>query len=197
MSTTEKPTLAAKPGQKGIDPRGPRFGAGITAVILLALIAYALLRDPSTGTTSIDHGSDGEEASWSSLSLLTVGERLLLPSTIVLALLVALFAWGAFAGIQRHPYGLLFKALIRPRLKPPTELEDPVPPTFAQGIGSVITLVGLVLHVAGVPWALVIAASLAFIAAFLTSVFGYCLGCQIYLLLVRAGILGRGRAVTP
>ena len=196
MSTTEKPTLAAKPGQKGIDPRGPRFGAGITAVILLALIAYALLRDPSTGTTSIDHGTDGEEASWSSLSLLTVSERLLLPSTIVLALLVALFAWGAFAGIQRHPYGLLFKALIRPRLKPPTELEDPVPPTFAQGIGFVITLVGLVLHVAGVPWALVIAASFAFIAAFLNSVFGYCLGCQIYLLLVRAGILGRRSAVT-
>jgi len=197
MSTTEKPTLAAKPGQQGIDPRGPRFGASITAVILLGLIGYALLRDPSTGTTSIDHGSDGEEASWSSLSLLTIGERLLLPSTIVLALLVALFAWGAFAGIQRHLYGLLFKALIRPRLKPPTELEDPIPPTFAQGIGFVITLVGLVLHLAGVPWALVIATSIAFIAAFLNSVFGYCLGCQIYLLLVRAGILGRGRAVTP
>jgi len=196
MSTTEKPTLAAKPGQKGIDPRGPRFGAGITAVILLALIAYALLRDPSTGTTSIDHGTDGEEASWSSLSLLTVSERLLLPSTIVLALLVALFAWGAFAGIQRHPYGLLFKALIGPRLTPPTELEDPVPPTFAQGIGFVITLVGLVLHVAGVPWALVFAASFAFIAAFLNSVFGYCLGCQIYLLLVRAGILARKSAPT-
>jgi len=196
MSPTEKPTLAAKPGQKGIDPRGPRFGAGITAVILLALIAYALLRDPSTGTTSIDHGTDGEEASWSSLSLLTVSERLLLPSTIVLALLVALFAWGAFAGIQRHPYGLLFKALIRPRLTPPTELEDPVPPTFAQGIGFVITLVGLVLHVAGVPWALVFAASFAFIAAFLNSVFGYCLGCQIYLLLMRAGILARKSAPT-
>ena len=196
MSTTEKPTLAAKPGQKGIDPRGPRFGAGITAVILLALIAYALLRDPSTGTTSIDHGTDGEEASWSSLSLLTVSERLLLPSTIVLALLVALFAWGAFAGIQRHPYGLLFKALIRPRLKPPTELEDPVPPTFAQGIGFAITLVGLVLHVAGVPFALLVATSFAFIAAFLNSVFGFCLGCQIYLLLVRAGILGRRSAVT-
>jgi len=37
----------------------------------------------------------------------------------------------------------------------------------------------------------VIAASAAFIAAFLNSVFAYCLGCQIYLLLARAGILGR------
>jgi len=166
MSTTDKPTLAAKPGQKGIDPRGPRFGAGITAVLLLTTIGLSLA---------------GVNA----------------PATLLLAVLVALFAWGAFAGIQRHPYGLLFKGLIRPRLKPPTELEDPVPPTFAQGIGFVITLVGLVLHLAGVPWALVIATSFAFIAAFLNSVFGYCLGCQIYLLLVRAGFLGRGRAVTP
>jgi len=165
MSTTEKPTLAARPGQKGIDPRGPRFGAGITAVLLLTTIGLAL-----AGAT--------------------------VPATVLLAVLVALFAWGAFAGIQRHPYGLLFKALIRPRLKPPTELEDPVPPTFAQGIGFVITLVGLVLHVVGVPFALLIATSFAFIAAFLNSVFGYCLGCQIYLLLVRAGILGRRSAVT-
>jgi len=160
MSTTEKPTLAAKPGQKGVDPRGPRFGASITAVLLLATIGLALV-----GAT--------------------------LAATILFAVLVALFAWGAFAGIQRHPYGLLFKALVRPRLAAPTELEDPAPPTFAQGVGFVITGVGLALHLAGVPFALVIAASAAFIAAFLNSVFAYCLGCQIYLLLVRAGILGR------
>ena len=54
-----------------------------------------------------------------------------------------------------------------------------------------ITAVGLVLHLLGVPYALVIAASAAFVAAFLNSVFAFCLGCQLYLLLVRAGILGR------
>ena len=43
---------------------------------------------------------------------------------------------------------------------------------------------------------LVVAAAAAFIAAFLNSVFAYCLGCQIYLLLVRAGILGRKGAAT-
>jgi hypothetical protein len=58
-------------------------------------------------------------------------------------------------------------------------------------VGLVITLAGLALHLAGVPFALVIAASAAFVAAFLNSVFGYCLGCQIYLLLVRGGVLGR------
>jgi len=163
MSTTEKPTLAAKPGQKGIDPRGPRFGASITAVLLLTTIGLAL-----AGATVAS-----------------------VAAVVLFSVLVALFAWGAFAGIQRHPYGLLFKALVRPRLAAPTELEDPAPPTFAQGVGFVITGVGLVLHLAGVPFALVIAASAAFVAAFLNSVFAYCLGCQIYLLLVRAGILGR------
>ena len=145
---------------QGIDPRSPRFGAGITAVLLLVVIGL-------------------------SISGLTVA------ATALFSLLVALFAWGAFAGIRRHPYGFLFRKLIRPRLAAPTELEDPTPPTFAQGVGFVITGVGLVLHLLGVDYALVVAASAAFIAAFLNSVFAYCLGCQIYLLLVRAGILGR------
>ncbi len=81
---------------------------------------------------------------------------------------------------------------------PPTELEDPAPPTFAQGVGFAITLVGLALHLLNVPYALVVAAAAAFVAAFLNSVFGLCLGCQLYVLLVRAGLLGRkkGAATT-
>jgi Domain of unknown function (DUF4395) len=151
---------------KGIDPRGPRFGAAITGVLLLVVIGL-----------------------W--LSGLT------LAATIVFLYITLVFAWGAFAGVQRHPYGLFFKAVVRPRLKPPTELEDPTPPTFAQGVGLVITGLGLILSlIPGAGLVLPIAAGLAFIAAFLNSVFAYCLGCQIYLLLVRAGILGRNRS-TP
>jgi len=168
----------------GIDPRSPRFGAGITAVLLLVVIFANLaegwwVSNSATGVTV------------STLSLQNPLQRLLSPSVLLFAALVALFAWGAFAGIRRHPYGVVFRAVIRPRLKPPTELEDPAPPTFAQGVGFIITGVGLALHLAGVPYALVVAASAAFVAAFLNSVFAYCLGCQIYLLLVRAGILSR------
>ena len=154
---------------KGIDPRGPRFGAGITAVLLLVVIGLSL-----AGPTGV-----------------TVAERATQPAFILFALITVIFAWGAFVGVQRHPYGAIFRSLVRPRLEPPTELEDPVPPTFAQGVGFVITLIGVILHLVGVPYALVIAAAAAFVAAFLNAVFGYCLGCQIYLLLARAGILGR------
>ncbi|HEY4153421.1 MAG TPA: DUF4395 domain-containing protein [Pseudolysinimonas sp.] len=140
--------------QTGIDPRGPRFGAAITAVLLLVVIGLSL-------------------------------GGLLVPALIIFGAQTLLFAWGAFAGIQRHPYGLLFKKLVRPRLKPPAELEVPTPPTFAQGVGFAITAIGVILTLLGLTLALPIAAALAFVAAFLNSVFGYCLGCQIYLLLVR------------
>ena len=146
----------------GIDPRGPRFSAGITAVLLLVVIGISL-----AGAT--------------------------LAGFLLLLAIALLFAWGAFAGVARHPYGVLYRKLVRPRLAPPAELEDPIPPTFAQGVGLFVTAVGLILALFGVPYAVPIFAGLAFIAAFLNSVFGYCLGCQLYLLLVRAGILGRAR----
>lgn len=154
---------------KGIDPRGPRFTAAVTATLLLVVVALGLATPLGA----------------------TVSSRVTEPAFILFTVLSLLFAWGAFAGVARGPWSVVFRTLIRPRLTPPTDLEDPTPPTFAQGVGFVITLAGLVLHVAGVPFALVIAASAAFVAAFLNAVFAYCLGCQIYLLLVRAGILGR------
>jgi hypothetical protein len=155
----------------GIDPRGPRFGAAITAVLLIVVIALGL--------------ASGNPA--------TLEERLVQPSFLLFTAISLVFAWGAFAGIQRHPYGLLFRTVVRPRLKPPVELEDPTPPTFAQGVGFVITAVGILLYLVGVPYAIVVAGAAAFVAAFLNSVFAYCLGCQIYLLLARAGVVGRKR----
>ncbi|MDM4762569.1 DUF4395 domain-containing protein [Galbitalea sp. SE-J8] len=166
MSTPAAPTTTTSVPATGIDPRGPRFGAGITAVLLLVTIALEL-----GGAT--------------------------LAGTILFAAIVAVFAWGAFAGIRRHPYGVLFKRVVRPRLAPPSELEDPAPPTFAQGVGFVITIVGLALGLAlQAPTAIVVAAALAFVAAFLNSVFAFCLGCQIYLLLARTGLIRRNGATT-
>ena len=155
---TQPPASAPKPA--GIDPRGPRFGALITAVVLLGVIFLALVGAPAAAL------------------------GLLAAQTLV-------FAWGAFAGVARHPYGVLYKAVVRPRLGAPAALEDPVPPTFAQGVGLAVALTGVVLGLAGVPAGVPIFAAAAFVAAFLNAVFDYCLGCQLYLLLVRARILGR------
>lgn len=143
----------------GIDPRGPRFGASITSVLLLVTVFLAL--DPST-----------EKAAFGLLGAITL-----------------LFAIGALYGVSKHPYGLIFKSLVRPRLKPPTELEDPRPPRFAQTVGLLVASTGLVLGLFQVPYGLAIAASAAFVAAFLNAAFAYCLGCQIYLGLKRIGII--------
>ena len=164
MSASE--TTKDATAETGIDVRGPRFTAGITAVLLLITVVLGLTGDPAN----------------------TV---LVQPGFLLLLALTLLFAWGAFAGVKRHPFGLLFKRFVLPRLSPTTEREDPKPPTFAQGVGFFVTGVGVILALLGVPWAVPVAAGLAFIAAFLNAAFGYCLGCQIYLLLVRAGILGR------
>ena len=110
----------------------------------------------------------------------------------LLVALAALFAWGAFAGAGRHPWGLLFRRFLRPRLAPPRELENPAPPTFAQGVGLLVSVVGVLLGLVGLAPAVGIAAAAAFVAAFLNAVFDYCLGCQLYVVLVRSGLLGRG-----
>ncbi|RKN03760.1 DUF4395 domain-containing protein [Streptomyces radicis] len=99
------------------------------------------------------------------------------------------FAAGALLGVGRSPYGLLFRAVVRPRLGPPTELEPPGPPRFAQGVGLGFALLGLVGHLAGASWLAVAATGCALAAAFLNAAFGYCLGCQLYLLLRRAAPL--------
>lgn len=164
MSQPDRPARPSSAApSSGIDPRSPRFGAGITAVLLLIDVFLSLV-----GATAA--------------------------AAVLLLLIALLFAWGAFAGVRRHPYGVLYRRLVRPRLGPPAELEDPAPPTFAQAVGLVVTGAGLLLHLLGVPLALPVAAALAFVAAFLNSVFGYCLGCQLYLLLVRARLIRRRAA---
>jgi Domain of unknown function (DUF4395) len=154
----------------GIDPRGPRFAAGITALLLLVDVFLGL-------TTPIGA---------------TVAQRVVEPAFLLLFLIAVLFAWGVLSP-RTAPWGALYRALVQPRLTPPSEREDPRPPRFAQGVGLFVVTIGLVLHVAGVPWALPIAAAAAFVAAFLNAVFGLCLGCQLYLVLQRAGIIGRER----
>lgn len=144
-----------------IDPRGPRFGATITSVITLIVLYFAL--EVSTYSVAV----------W------------------IVAIMTTFFAIGATLGTAKHPYGLIFKGLVRPLLPAPNELEDSRPPKFAQLIGFVISSAGLVFGLLGPDFqlGLLITTSATFFAAFLNSAFNYCVGCQIWLALARSGLI--------
>jgi hypothetical protein len=110
------------------------------------------------------------------------------PDTVGIVLLgiqTVLFATAVALGVQRTPAAYLFKRLVRPRLAAPAHLEDPQPPRFAQGVGLVFALVGLVGYLSGATLLGAIATGFALAAALLNAVFGFCLGCEMYLLLRR------------
>ncbi len=122
------------------------------------------------------------------------------PSTIGLVLLAVqtlLFAAGAVAGVQRTPYAWLYKSLIRPRLGAPTETEDAAPPRFAQAVGLAFAVVALVGYLSGATLLGAIATGFALGAAFLNAAFGFCLGCEVYLLARRLAPSHSNRAGYP
>ena len=110
------------------------------------------------------------------------------PDTVGVVLLgvqTALFATAVALGVQRTPAAYLFKTFVRPRLAAPAHLEDPQPPRFAQGVGLVFAVVGLVGYLSGATLVGAIATGFALAAALLNAVFGFCLGCEMYLLIRR------------
>ena len=112
------------------------------------------------------------------IALLTQNKWVLVAQAIV-------FAIGALRGPQHTPYGLIFKNFIKPRLAQPGPTEDVRPPKFAQSVGFIFALVGSIGAFAGADLVFTIATGFALGAAFLNAAFNYCLGCEMYLLLVR------------
>ena len=130
-----------------IDPRGQRFAATLTVLVLVV----ALLAAPSSLTTAL------------------------------LALQTVVFLIGGWAGPAATPYAWVFRTVLRPRLGPPSELEDAAPPRFAQLVGLGFGTVALIGYAAGLPLLGSIATGMALGAAFLNAAFGFCLGCELYL----------------
>jgi hypothetical protein len=64
--------------------------------------------------------------------------------------------------------------------------EDVRPPQFAQSVGLLFALVAISGALFGIDALVVAAVSMALGAAFLNAAFNFCLGCEIYLLLLRA-----------
>lgn len=90
--------------------------------------------------------------------------------------------------MRRSPYGWLFARAVRPRLGPPAAFEAPEPPRSAQAVGLLFAGLGLVGYTLGPEWLGLAAAGAALAAAFPNAAFGYCLGCELYLLVRRVTV---------
>jgi Domain of unknown function (DUF4395) len=109
--------------------------------------------------------------------------ELLIPA---LAVVMLLGTWRPDLALFKRIYFKLLKprGIVKPRL-----VEDsPVPHNFAQGLGGVFVVVATVLlplsAIAGLTLSLLVA-----VLAFINLAFGYCVGCQVYFLLGRTGVL--------
>ena len=95
---------------RGIDPRGPRFAAGITALLLLVDVFLGL-------TTPIGA---------------TVAERAVEPAFLLLLAIALLFLWGVLSP-RTAPWGALYRTLVQPRLKPPDRARGPASAALRAG----------------------------------------------------------------
>jgi hypothetical protein len=97
---------------------------------------------------------------------------------------VVLFLGAAF-GPDYGPVLRIYARVIRPRLSPPAELEDPRPPRFAASIGVAFLAAASLSFVAGADWlGWTLALAVAALAA-LAAITGICVGCEVYLLVAR------------
>jgi hypothetical protein len=131
-----------------------------------------------------------------------VSARLVAGGVVIMAVLTialdlkwatAIIAYGFVArvltGPSLSPLGQLVTRVITPRLG---LAERPVagpPKRFAQGMGVAFSLAALVLTVLGCWGAAQIVLGLLAVAASLESVLGLCLGCKVFAVLMRVGVV--------
>ena len=120
------------------------------------------------------------------LTSVVLAVALLTGSGWLVAAQALVFAVGALAGLRFSPYGLLFRSLVAPRLGPVREREPEAPPRFAQVVGLLFTVVGAAGYLLGAPVLGAVATGLALVAALLNAATGFCLGCELYLIVRRA-----------
>lgn len=99
--------------------------------------------------------------------------------------IAVVLASGAVLGPRFGPFLAFYARVIRPRLGPPAELEDPRPPRFSAAFGALV-LVGSTAALVGghadLGWVLALAVA---VLAGLSAGTGICVGCEIYLLVAR------------
>ncbi len=111
-------------------------------------------------------------------------------ATTLLAFQSAVFAVGALGGPQRHPYASIYRVAVAPRLGPPVKREPLPPLRFAQLMGFITTMVGVVGFALGNPAVGVAATGVALFVAFVRAAFGICLSRKLFMLIahLRGGV---------
>ena len=101
-------------------------------------------------------------------------------------------AYGFWArvltGPRLSPLAQLATKVVAPRLGEPKDVAGP-PKRFAQGMGAAITTLGVIALVLGWTTVTTVLLALLVVAATLESVFAVCIGCQVFALLIRAGVV--------
>jgi hypothetical protein len=131
-----------------------------------------------------------------SARLVAVGVVLMAGAALVFDLrwMTAVLAYGfvarVLAGPRFSPLGQLVTRVVTPRLPVAPRLVPGPPKRFAQGIGAVLSVAAAVLALGAGAWgaAQVLLAALV-VAATLESAFGLCLGCRMFALLMRVGVI--------
>lgn len=108
--------------------------------------------------------------------------------------MTAVIAYGFVArvltGPTLSPLGQIVTRWITPRLPIPPKFVAGPPKRFAQGIGAVLSVTAAVLALGfGQTGTAYILLAMLAVAASLEAVFAFCLGCKIFALLIRAGVI--------
>ena len=108
----------------------------------------------------------------------------------LMVVLAAGFVLRVASGPRFDPLGLLVTRVIVPRLPVAERLTAGPPKRFAQSIGAVVTIGASVLFY-GFDQAVGAYGLIVMLVVFATleSVFGFCVGCKVFALLMRAGVI--------
>src|SRR4051812_6014289 len=102
---------------------------------------------------------------------------------------LALGFWArVLTGPTLSPFGQLATRVIAPRLGTPNYVSGP-PKRFAQGMGAGMSTAAAALALSGLHTAATVLLVALLAAATLESAFAYCLGCKVFGLLMRAGVI--------
>jgi len=108
---------------------------------------------------------------------------------VLLVTLAVGFVLRVLTGPRLSPLALLVTRVVVPRLDVEARWVPGPPKRFAQGIGAMLTVGALVAWLAGAAGQAAVLVGLVVVAATLESVLAICLGCRIFALLMRAGII--------